>query len=164
MRIHFTNNEARLSRNSSISNLCFRRTDWSHKKLPFIDSCGQQFSRPGWFSKKQIHSTLTFLYFCWIKHSIIHSICDQLYRGKLGDGTMVAIRNLKVRKKCNIQSLTRQIELISKLRHPNLVKPIGHCFDCQQDDSAIIHGLFLVFEFVPNGTLRASIASLYLTL
>ncbi|PWA57183.1 concanavalin A-like lectin/glucanase domain-containing protein [Artemisia annua] len=82
----------------------------------------------------------------------------QLYRGQLGDGTMVAIRNLKVRKKCNVQSLTRQIELISKLRHPNLVNPIGHCFDRQQDDSAIIRGLFLVFEFVPNGTLRASIA------
>ncbi|KVH99589.1 Concanavalin A-like lectin/glucanase, subgroup [Cynara cardunculus var. scolymus] len=82
----------------------------------------------------------------------------QLYKGQLSDGTMVAIRNLKMRKRCTIQSCTRQIELISKLRHPNLVNPIGHCFDRQPDELAIIRGVFLVFEFVPNGTLRASLS------
>ncbi|XP_023747553.1 probable inactive leucine-rich repeat receptor-like protein kinase At3g03770 [Lactuca sativa] len=81
----------------------------------------------------------------------------QLYKGQLNDGSIVAIRNLKLRKRCSIQSYTRQIELISKLRHPNLVNPIGHCFERHTDDSAIIHGVFLVFEFVPNGTLRASL-------
>ncbi|KAI3505087.1 hypothetical protein L1887_26982 [Cichorium endivia] len=81
----------------------------------------------------------------------------QLYRGQFTDGSLVAIRNLKLRKRCNIQSCTRQIELISKLRHPNLVNPIGHCFDRQPDDSSAVRGVFLVFEFVPNGTLRASL-------
>ncbi|KAI3821383.1 hypothetical protein L1987_08950 [Smallanthus sonchifolius] len=79
---------------------------------------------------------------------------SQLYKGQLGDGTMIAIRNIKMRKRCTIQSCTRQLELISKLRHPNLVNPIGHCFDRQPDESSIIRGVFLVFEFVPNGTLR----------
>ncbi|KAJ0750579.1 putative protein kinase RLK-Pelle-LRR-VI-1 family [Helianthus annuus] len=78
----------------------------------------------------------------------------QLYKGQLSDGTMIAIRNFKMKKKCTIQSCTRQLELISKLRHPNLVNPVGHCFDRQLDESAVIRGVFLVFEFVPNGTLR----------
>ncbi|KAD4385207.1 hypothetical protein E3N88_25375 [Mikania micrantha] len=75
----------------------------------------------------------------------------ELYKGQLGDGTMIAIRNIKIKKRCTI---TRQIELISKLRHPNLVNPIGHCLDRHPDESAITRGVFLVFEFVPNGTLR----------
>ncbi|KAK1407741.1 hypothetical protein QVD17_39367 [Tagetes erecta] len=83
-----------------------------------------------------------------------HGSNGQLYKGQLGDGTMIAIRNIKMKKRCTIQNCTRQIELISKLRHPNLVNPIGHCFDRHPDDSAIIRGVFLVFEFVPNGTLR----------
>ncbi|KAM0007998.1 putative protein kinase RLK-Pelle-LRR-VI-1 family [Helianthus debilis subsp. tardiflorus] len=78
----------------------------------------------------------------------------QLYKGQLSDGTMIAIRNFKMKKRCTIQSCTPQLELISKLRHPNLVNPVGHCFDRQPDESAIIRGVFLVFEFVPNGTLR----------
>ncbi|KAJ9567866.1 hypothetical protein OSB04_003832 [Centaurea solstitialis] len=82
----------------------------------------------------------------------------QLYKGQLSDGSMVAIRNLKMKKRCSIQSCTRQIELISKLKHPNLVNPIGHCFDRHPDDSAIIRAVFLLFEFVPNGTLRASLS------
>ncbi|KAL8216252.1 hypothetical protein R6Q57_023089 [Mikania cordata] len=75
----------------------------------------------------------------------------ELYKGQLGDGTMIAIRNIKIKKRCTI---TRQIELISKLRHPNLVNPIGHCLDRHPDESAITRGVFLVSEFVPNGTLR----------
>ncbi|KAK9080105.1 hypothetical protein SSX86_001780 [Deinandra increscens subsp. villosa] len=79
---------------------------------------------------------------------------SQLYKGQLGDGTMIAIRNFKMKKRCTIQSCTRQLELFSKLRHPNLVNPIGHCFDRSRDESGIICEVFLVFEFVPNGTLR----------
>lgn len=78
----------------------------------------------------------------------------QLYRGQLSDGTLIAIRNVKMKKRCSIQSCTHQIELISKLRHPNLVNPVGHCFDRHPDESAIVHGVYLVFEYVPNGTLR----------
>ncbi|XP_071703657.1 probable inactive leucine-rich repeat receptor-like protein kinase At3g03770 isoform X3 [Rutidosis leptorrhynchoides] len=83
---------------------------------------------------------------------------SELYRGQLTDGTLIAVRNFKFKKKGNIQNCTRQIELISKLKHPNLVNPIGHCFDRLQDDqSSIIRGVFIVFEFVPNGTLRDSL-------
>ncbi|VFQ85899.1 unnamed protein product [Cuscuta campestris] len=78
----------------------------------------------------------------------------QVYKGMLTDGTTVAIRALRVRKKKHcIQHYTHQLELLSKIRHCHLVSAIGHCLECDHDDSSI-SGIFLVFEFVPNGTLR----------
>ncbi|XP_059652849.1 probable inactive leucine-rich repeat receptor-like protein kinase At3g03770 isoform X2 [Cornus florida] len=81
----------------------------------------------------------------------------QVYKGWLIDGTVVAITSLKMRKRHNIQTYTHQIELISKLRHSHLVCAIGHCFECYPDDSSVSR-IFLVFEFVPNGTLRGWIS------
>nr|GMC82959.1 probable inactive leucine-rich repeat receptor-like protein kinase At3g03770 [Ipomoea batatas] len=83
--------------------------------------------------------------------------CGQIYKGMLTDGTVVAIRSLKTRKKHSIQHYTHQLELVSKIRHCHLVSAIGHCFECYQDDSSVSR-IFLVFEFVPNGTLREVIS------
>ncbi|KAL2478133.1 putative inactive leucine-rich repeat receptor-like protein kinase [Forsythia ovata] len=77
----------------------------------------------------------------------------QIYKGWLTDGTLVAIRSLKMKKRHSIQSYTHQLELISKLRHSHLVSAIGHCFECHKDDSTVSR-IFLIFEYVPNGTLR----------
>lgn len=49
------------------------------------------------------------------------------------------------------------IELISKLRHHHLVSAIGHCFEYSFDDSTV-SSVFLVFTYVPNGTLRSWIS------
>lgn len=49
------------------------------------------------------------------------------------------------------------IELTSKLRHRHLVSTLGHCFECYLDDSSVSR-IFLVFEYVPNGTLRSWIS------
>ncbi|CAA2949318.1 probable inactive leucine-rich repeat receptor kinase At3g03770 [Olea europaea subsp. europaea] len=81
----------------------------------------------------------------------------QVYKGWLTDGTLVAIRSLKMKKRHSIQSYTHQLELISKLRHSHLVSAIGHCFECHKDDSTVSR-IFLVFEYVPNGTLRKYIS------
>ncbi|XVF24592.1 hypothetical protein REPUB_Repub13aG0141000 [Reevesia pubescens] len=80
----------------------------------------------------------------------------QIYKGKLADGTLVAIKRLKMRKKHCASTYTHRIEMISKLRHNHLVSALGHCFECCPDDSSvsIIH---LIFEFLPNGTLRGCI-------
>ncbi|GFP93959.1 probable inactive leucine-rich repeat receptor-like protein kinase at3g03770 [Phtheirospermum japonicum] len=80
----------------------------------------------------------------------------QVYKGCLTDGSVVAIRSLKVKKRRSIHTYTHHLELFSKLRHCHLVSAIGHCFECYQDDSTVT-GIFLVFEFVPNGTLRSFI-------
>lgn len=77
----------------------------------------------------------------------------QLYRGRLKDGSYVAIQCLKMKRNHSTQTFTRHIELISKLRHQHLVSALGHCFEFYLDDSSVSR-LFLVFEYIPNGTLR----------
>ncbi|KAJ0982569.1 hypothetical protein J5N97_010824 [Dioscorea zingiberensis] len=81
----------------------------------------------------------------------------QMYRGSLHDGSMVAIRCLKLKKGQSCQNFNRHIELISKLRHRHLVSALGHCFEYYLDDSTVSR-LFLIFEYVSNGTLRNSIS------
>ncbi|KAJ0966370.1 hypothetical protein J5N97_027508 [Dioscorea zingiberensis] len=81
----------------------------------------------------------------------------QLYKGMLKDGSLVVIRCLKLKSGHNSQNYNRHIELISKLRHRHLVCALGHCFEYNTDDSTV-NRLFLIFEYVPNGTLRSSIS------
>ncbi|KAM1175847.1 hypothetical protein ACFX13_028872 [Malus domestica] len=87
----------------------------------------------------------------------------QMYRGKLTNGTLVAIRGLKMRKRQAPQVYTHHLELISKLRHSHLVSALGHCLEYHSDDSGISR-IFLVFEFVPNGTLRGCISVIHYSL
>lgn len=89
--------------------------------------------------------------------SNLRAIECQVYKGKLADGTLVAIRSLKMRKKHSSQTYTHHIETISKLRHSHLASALGHCFECCPDDSSVSI-INLVFEFVPNGTLRGCIS------
>ncbi|KAK4379110.1 hypothetical protein RND71_000972 [Anisodus tanguticus] len=85
------------------------------------------------------------------------SSSGQIYKGRLTDGTAVAIRSIKMRKRHNVQSYTHHLGRISKIRYCHLVSTIGHCFECYQDDSSVSR-ICLVFEFVPNGTLRGVIS------
>ncbi|KAK4749844.1 hypothetical protein SAY87_027293 [Trapa incisa] len=76
----------------------------------------------------------------------------QMYRGQLKNGSLVAIRCLKMKKSRDVQNFMHHIELISKLRHPHVVSALGHCFECHWDDTSVGR-IFLIFEYVPNGTL-----------
>ncbi|KAF3615241.1 putative inactive leucine-rich repeat receptor-like protein kinase [Capsicum annuum] len=77
----------------------------------------------------------------------------QMYRGQLRDGSYVTIRCLIMKRSNSHQNFMHHIELISKLRHQHLVSALGHCFQFYLDDSSVSR-IFLVFEYVPNGTLR----------
>ncbi|CAN4080668.1 unnamed protein product [Withania somnifera] len=77
----------------------------------------------------------------------------QMYRGQMRDGSYVTIRCLIMRRSNGSQNFMHHIELISKLRHQHLVSALGHCFQFYLDDSSVSR-IFLVFEYVPNGTLR----------
>ncbi|XP_059646477.1 probable inactive leucine-rich repeat receptor-like protein kinase At3g03770 [Cornus florida] len=81
----------------------------------------------------------------------------QMYRGELKNGSLVTIRCLKMSRSHSTQNFMQHIELISKLRHRHLVSSLGHCFECYLDDSSVSR-IFLVFEYVPNGTLRGWIS------
>ncbi|KAH7512887.1 probable inactive leucine-rich repeat receptor-like protein kinase At3g03770 [Ziziphus jujuba] len=81
----------------------------------------------------------------------------QLYRGQLKDGSLVVISCQKMKKSQSTQNFMHYLELILKLRHRHLVSALGHCFECYLDDSSVSR-IFLIFEYVPNGTLRSWIS------
>ncbi|KAF3330911.1 putative inactive leucine-rich repeat receptor-like protein kinase [Carex littledalei] len=76
----------------------------------------------------------------------------KLYKGRLENGTYVAIRCLALYKRYSIRNLKLRLDLLAKLRHPNLVCLLGHCIDGAADDTDVSR-VFLVYEFVPSGTL-----------
>ncbi|KAK9114166.1 hypothetical protein Syun_020963 [Stephania yunnanensis] len=76
---------------------------------------------------------------------------------KLKDGSLVAIRCLKLKNRHTIQNFSHEIELISKHRHRDLVNALGHRFKCYLDDSSVSR-IFIIFEYVPNGPLRDRIS------
>ncbi|KAI4350534.1 hypothetical protein L6164_004982 [Bauhinia variegata] len=81
----------------------------------------------------------------------------KLYKGKLENGSYVAIRSLPLSKKYLIQNLKARLDFLSKLHHPNLVALLGHCIDSSEDDSST-HKVHLVYEYVPNGNYRAHLS------
>lgn len=94
--------------------------------------------------------------FSW--RELMASFLIQMYRGRMKDGSFVAIRCLKMNRSHTTQSFMHYIELLSKLRHRHLVSALGHCFECYLDDSSVSR-LFLVFEYVPKRTLRSWVSS-----
>ncbi|CAL5032406.1 unnamed protein product [Urochloa decumbens] len=68
-----------------------------------------------------------------------------VFKGTLENGKEVAVKRLKDSKR-NIQNLEREISIVSDLRHKNLVRFLGYCF---QEE-----GRFLVYEYVPNNSLE----------
>ncbi|XP_042376692.1 probable inactive leucine-rich repeat receptor-like protein kinase At3g03770 [Zingiber officinale] len=81
----------------------------------------------------------------------------KLYKGRLENGILVAIRCLALFKKYSIRNLKLRLDLLSKLRHPHLVCLLGHCIDTEQDDSSV-NRVFLIYEYVSNGDLRAHLS------
>ncbi|KAM0822844.1 hypothetical protein ACQ4PT_071249 [Festuca glaucescens] len=70
----------------------------------------------------------------------------KVYKGKLADGTAVAIKRAHEDSLQGSMEFCTEIELLSRLHHRNLVSLIGYCDEeCEQ---------MLVYEFMPNGTLR----------
>ncbi|KAJ3692034.1 hypothetical protein LUZ60_012384 [Juncus effusus] len=80
----------------------------------------------------------------------------QQYRAQLQDGTAVVVKCLKLKQKYNSpQNLVQYMEIISKLRHRHVVSIIGHCVSNGQDLATSPAMMYLVLEFVSNGTLRS---------
>lgn len=86
-----------------------------------------------------------------------HYLIFQLYKGKLENGTLIAIRCLALHQRYSIRNLKLRLDLLAKLRHPNLVCLLGHCIDNAVDESSVKR-VFLVYEYVPGGTLSSHIS------
>ncbi|THU46171.1 hypothetical protein C4D60_Mb09t02140 [Musa balbisiana] len=81
----------------------------------------------------------------------------KLYKGRLDNGTFIAIRCLSLFKRYSIRNLKFRLDLLSKLRHPHLVCLLGHCIGTTQDDSSI-NRVFLIYEYVANGNLQSHLS------
>ncbi|KAG8078304.1 hypothetical protein GUJ93_ZPchr0007g6207 [Zizania palustris] len=70
----------------------------------------------------------------------------KVYKGNLADGTAVAIKRSHESSLQGSKEFCTEIELLSRLHHRNLVSLVGYC---DEEDEQM-----LVYEFMPNGTLR----------
>ncbi|KAD7478823.1 hypothetical protein E3N88_01959 [Mikania micrantha] len=68
-----------------------------------------------------------------------------VFYGKLQDGREVAVKKLHEHNYKRVQQFRNEVEILTKLRHPNLVVLYG----CT---SRLSRELLLVYEYVPNGT------------
>ncbi|RAL50067.1 hypothetical protein DM860_017977 [Cuscuta australis] len=68
-----------------------------------------------------------------------------VYYGKLGDGREVAVKRLYEHNSKRMEQFRNEIEILTGLRHPNLVTLYGCTSRCSRE-------LLLVYEYIPNGT------------
>lgn len=74
----------------------------------------------------------------------------KVYRGMLPSGQVVAIKRAQQGSMQGGLEFKTEIELLSRVHHKNLVGLVGFCFEQGEQ--------MLVYEFMPNGTLRESLS------
>ncbi|XP_027170538.1 receptor kinase-like protein Xa21 [Coffea eugenioides] len=72
--------------------------------------------------------------------------CGSVYKGILKDGMLVAVKMLNLQVKISLGSFERECEVFRNVRHRNLPKVLGSCYN--NDFKA------LVLEFMPDGSLE----------
>ncbi|GMJ01610.1 hypothetical protein like AT5G01950 [Hibiscus trionum] len=70
----------------------------------------------------------------------------KVYKGSLSDKTVVAIKRAEEGSLQGQNEFLTEIKLLSRLHHRNLVSLVGYCDEDREQ--------MLVYEFMPNGTLR----------
>lgn len=75
----------------------------------------------------------------------------KVHRGVLANGTVVAIKRAQEGSLQGEKEFLTEIELLSRLHHRNLVSLLGYCDEEGEQ--------MLVYEFMPNGTLRDHLSS-----
>lgn len=75
----------------------------------------------------------------------------KVYKGTLAAGTIVAIKRAQEGSLQGEKEFLTEIELLSRLHHRNLVSLIGFCDEEGEQ--------MLVYEFMPNGTLRDNLSA-----
>lgn len=74
----------------------------------------------------------------------------KVYRGTPPNGQLIAIKRAQHGSMQGALEFKTEIELLSRVHHKNLVSLVGFCFDQGEQ--------MLVYEYIPNGTLRDSLS------
>ncbi|XP_048495564.1 leucine-rich repeat receptor protein kinase HPCA1 isoform X2 [Beta vulgaris subsp. vulgaris] len=74
----------------------------------------------------------------------------KVYKGKLSTGELVAIKRAQQGSLQGALEFKTEIELLSRVHHKNVVNLIGFCYDKGEQ--------MLVYEYVPNGSLREALS------
>lgn len=79
-----------------------------------------------------------------------------VYKGTIGDGTVVAVKQIIESEFQGNDEFCNEVEIISNLKHRNLV-PLRGCCVADEDHQNDIHRdtqRFLVYDYMPNGNLE----------
>ncbi|ESQ41383.1 hypothetical protein EUTSA_v10012902mg [Eutrema salsugineum] len=82
----------------------------------------------------------------------------KLYRGTLENGSSIAIRCLVLSRRFSSQSIRGHLDWMSKLSHPHLLSFLGHCTQTNGEHDPAATILYLVYEYMPNGSYRAHLS------
>ncbi|CAM6104517.1 unnamed protein product [Calypogeia fissa] len=85
-------------------------------------------------------------------------IRGKVYKGRLEDGTNVAVKCCCFDPKLDSNDVRAQMDSLSKLRHHNVVSVIGYCLVESETNNKHDRRLFVVSEYVANGHLRSHIS------
>ncbi|GAA0139010.1 transmembrane signal receptor [Lithospermum erythrorhizon] len=74
----------------------------------------------------------------------------KVYRGSLPDGHLIAVKRAQQGSMQGALEFKTEIELLSRVHHKNVVTLLGFCFEQGEN--------MLVYEYIPNGTLKDSLS------
>ncbi|KAI8556357.1 hypothetical protein RHMOL_Rhmol05G0246200 [Rhododendron molle] len=74
----------------------------------------------------------------------------KVYRGILPNGQLVAVKRAQAKSMQGGHEFKTEIELLSRVHHKNVVSLVGFCFEQGEQ--------MLVYEYIPNGTLKESLS------
>ncbi|XP_062224553.1 leucine-rich repeat receptor protein kinase HPCA1-like [Phragmites australis] len=90
---------------------------------------------------------------CTNNFSGIHEIGSggygKVYKGTLANGQIAAIKRAQQGSMQGTAEFKNEIELLSRVHHKNLVSLVGFCYEQGEQ--------MLVYEYIPNGTLRENL-------
>lgn len=108
-----------------------------------------------WFVLRKINSCYLPIS-CFLNSACFDSL--QLYRGTLENGSSIAIRCLVLKRKFSSQSIRGHLDWMSKLNHPHLLSFLGHCTQTSGEHEPAATILYLVYEYMPNGSYRTHLS------